>query len=197
MVVPNILGICVWSPPLDNLSNSVRGVEFCKELVKHFKSHNYDSVKSDNKKIDPRLRKMESEATTISNALFCAQNGDVSALKRIIGISLRLEDAVDYDGRTALHVAAAEGQFEVAQFLVGATSEENLNCITRRDRFGFTPLDDANRFGHEKIANYLKNLYTKLNLANNEAIKEESPIVADDSNENEENKGKVEETNEA
>ena len=30
VVVPNVMGICIFSPALDNSNNSVRGVEFCK-----------------------------------------------------------------------------------------------------------------------------------------------------------------------
>ena len=29
LVVPNTLGICLWSPPLDGNGNSCRGVQFC------------------------------------------------------------------------------------------------------------------------------------------------------------------------
>ena len=30
LVIPNVMGIGVWSPPLDSLGNSVRGVQFAK-----------------------------------------------------------------------------------------------------------------------------------------------------------------------
>lgn len=30
LVVPNVLGMCIWSPPLDSLGNTVRGVTFCQ-----------------------------------------------------------------------------------------------------------------------------------------------------------------------
>ena len=33
LVVPGVMGVCVWSPRLDSLGNSVRGVALCKELV--------------------------------------------------------------------------------------------------------------------------------------------------------------------
>lgn len=30
LVVPNIMGVMCWSPPIDRLGNSVRGVHFCQ-----------------------------------------------------------------------------------------------------------------------------------------------------------------------
>ena len=30
LVIPNVMGITVFSPPLDSLGNSVRGVKFCQ-----------------------------------------------------------------------------------------------------------------------------------------------------------------------
>ena len=33
LVIPNVMGICIWSPRLDSLGNSVRGLDFCTELV--------------------------------------------------------------------------------------------------------------------------------------------------------------------
>ena len=30
LVVPNVMGICTWSPPLDQMGNSCRGVQFCE-----------------------------------------------------------------------------------------------------------------------------------------------------------------------
>lgn len=33
VVVPNLLGLALWSPPLDRMGNSTRGVAFCKVIV--------------------------------------------------------------------------------------------------------------------------------------------------------------------
>lgn len=33
LVVPNVMGIMCWSPPLDKLGNSVRGIQFCTVIL--------------------------------------------------------------------------------------------------------------------------------------------------------------------
>lgn len=30
LVVPNVMGVMCWSPPLDKFGNSVRGIRFCE-----------------------------------------------------------------------------------------------------------------------------------------------------------------------
>lgn len=55
LAIPGVGGITVWSPLLDELGNSVRGVEFCKRLVSRFRFHTFDNMlgQGDNR-IDPR-----------------------------------------------------------------------------------------------------------------------------------------------
>ena len=36
LVIPNVMGIGIWSPALDSLGNSVRGVQFAKVRVTEF-----------------------------------------------------------------------------------------------------------------------------------------------------------------
>ena len=58
----------------------------------------------------------------------------------------------DYDLRTPLHLAAAEGHLKVVEYFIAQGVELNP-----RDRWGNTPLDDAFRHGKKKVAKLLKN----------------------------------------
>jgi glutaminase len=44
VVVPSKMGICTYSPPLDNIGNSVRGVEFATRITQEFGWSVFDSV---------------------------------------------------------------------------------------------------------------------------------------------------------
>jgi len=47
VVVPNRMGIAVFSPPLDERGNSVRGVKVCEELSQQFGLHLFDCTEAD------------------------------------------------------------------------------------------------------------------------------------------------------
>ena len=61
IVIPNLCGICVWSPPLDEHGNSVRGVDFSTRMVEKFNFHIFDTIRSEknSKKLDPRINPNE------------------------------------------------------------------------------------------------------------------------------------------
>lgn len=44
IVIPGLMGICTFSPRLDGIGNSVRGVAVCHGLAQKFSFHNYDSL---------------------------------------------------------------------------------------------------------------------------------------------------------
>jgi len=59
-------------------------------------------------------------------------------------------NAPDYDKRTALHLAAAEGRREVVEYLVAQGADVNA-----RDRWGDSPLIEAVRHRHTGVATFL------------------------------------------
>ncbi|XP_066499518.1 glutaminase liver isoform, mitochondrial [Hoplias malabaricus] len=151
LVVPNIMGVMCWSPPLDRVGNSVRGIQFCQDLVSLFNFHNYDNLRHFAKKLDPRRQAGHERNKAVIELMFAAYSGDVSALRRFALSAVDME-LRDYDSRSALHVAAAEGHLEAVKFL---TETCRVNPLVQ-DRWGNTPLDDAMQFGQEGVVQMLK-----------------------------------------
>ncbi|RCN32899.1 glutaminase [Ancylostoma caninum] len=131
VVVPNLMGIALFAPPLDKMGNSTRGVAFCQKLIETFNFHNYDSLlHADSKKHDPRRRIGNRDTELVVSLLFAAKNGDFEVVRRMYLQGTNLEMA-DYDGRTALHVAAAEGHMHLVKFFVNVAKVNHQP----RDRF--------------------------------------------------------------
>ncbi len=42
VVIPGVLGMAIWSPPLDDYGNSVRGIAVCQQLVEQLPLHPYE-----------------------------------------------------------------------------------------------------------------------------------------------------------
>jgi hypothetical protein len=86
----------------------------------------------------------------VFNLLFAASRGHLQTIERIVADGETDLDGCDYDKRSALHLASAEGHLAVVQYLV-----ENHAQVNTRDRFNNTPVDDAIRHGHQPITEYL------------------------------------------
>ena len=145
------MGICTYSPRLDEYGNSIRGVEFFTELTKVFNFHNFDNLKNtDHGKKDPRERKDKEEITS-EEIIKYSSLGDVSALKRL-SITNGDFSHGDYDNRTPLHLACSNGHLNVVKYLI---EQGNLKDINPVDRWGGTPYDDAVRENHIEVSKYL------------------------------------------
>ena len=80
-----------------------------------------------------------------------AADGDLRSLRTLLvdmGVSV---NAGNYDGRRALHLAAAEGHREVVKFLLKCRADVNA-----QDRWGGTPMQDATRGGHKRVEKMLQ-----------------------------------------
>lgn len=159
VVVPGVMGIALWSPRLDALGNSVRGIEFCKQLVERYNFHNFDSLTlGENKKRDPRLKKNQTRIEGTVNLCWAASQGDISEIQKLASLGVDL-DGADYDGRTALHLAASEGHDMVVKYLI----ERGVH-LSPVDRWGGTPLTDARRGTHELVVRLLEDALQKKEL---------------------------------
>ncbi|XP_062856773.1 glutaminase liver isoform, mitochondrial [Trichomycterus rosablanca] len=150
IVVPGVLGITCWSPELDAHGNSWRAVHFCEELVSAFQLHSFDIRTPFRQVLSYRQWKVESEGYQIMNILLAAYRGDTQSLRRYF-LSGADMNAVDYDGRAALHVAASEGNLEVIRFLLENTGAK----CTLKDRWGNTALQEALRCGQGQAVQLL------------------------------------------
>jgi len=146
-VIPNLLGICVWSPRLDQQGNSHRAVRFFEKLTERYAFHVFDEITGDaSKKKNPRLRlAVNQNINVISEMCYAAANGDLTRMMEMVlsGVSV---DVVDYDGRAPLHLAAAEGRAKVAEFLINQGANVNV-----KDRWGATPRAEAEKYKHEDV----------------------------------------------
>jgi len=153
LVVPGLMGIAVWSPRLDEHGNSVRGIEFCRQLAAAYNVHVFDSVvtgRGQAGKRDPRRKKNQAEIEAVVALTWAASQGDLDEVRALLATGVEPGTA-DYDGRTPLHLAAAEGQLEVARYLLAAGADPRP-----ADRWGGTPLSDAEAGGHIQIAALLR-----------------------------------------
>ena len=150
LVVPRLMGVCIWSPRLDAIGNSVRGVEMAERMGGTFRLHLYDGVSARRERIDPAVRSAQTRARETSQALRAAELGDLRTLQRLFDDGSSLGDG-DYDRRTPMHLAAAEGQAEVVSFLLERGVDPNSH-----DRWGGTPLADAEFGQHTEVVELLK-----------------------------------------
>ncbi|XP_058044520.1 glutaminase kidney isoform, mitochondrial isoform X3 [Ahaetulla prasina] len=172
LVVPNVMGMMCWSPPLDKMGNSVKGIHFCHELVSLCNFHNYDNLRHFAKKLDPRREGGDQRVKSVINLLFAAYTGDVSALRRFALSGMDMEQR-DYDSRTALHVAAAEGHVEVVKFLLEACK---VNPFPK-DRWNNTPMDEALHFGHHDVFKILQEYQVQYTPPDNSSNGKENQTV--------------------
>ena len=91
-------------------------------------------------------------ASVMYPVLLCAaaSRGDIEAVERMLTSHVSI-DTGDYDGRTPLHLASAEGQIEMVQFLLLQGAD-----ATVVDRWGARPVEDAIRHGHHDIVKLLE-----------------------------------------
>lgn len=79
------------------------------------------------------------ESEMISRLLTAAAQSDTDTIQRLVDAGFKVQTS-DYDLRTPLHLAAAEGALASAKLILA-----NGGDVTAIDRFGNTPLDDSLR----------------------------------------------------
>ncbi|PRP81860.1 Rh type B glycoprotein [Planoprotostelium fungivorum] len=100
----------------------------------------------------PTRGKGKPSALAIGSLLFAASEGDAEMVEHILQEGSVSVNDTDYDKRTAMHVAAAEGREEVLLLLIEHGAD--LNCL---DRWKSSPLDDAIHHNHEACSKLIAN----------------------------------------
>ena len=154
VVIPGVCGICVFSPPLDEMGNSVKGVEFFKRLVNKFNIHIFDTLVSglEKKKSLTNINKN----TKINKIYMFCKNGEHQQLGEILEESdsdLDLNEG-DYDNRRPLHIAVEEEKIECVKILINKGARHNV-----KDRWGNTPLEKAKEINNMNIVNLFENKF--------------------------------------
>eukprot|EP00052_Salpingoeca_macrocollata_P028845 m.283688 g.283688 ORF g.283688 m.283688 type:complete len:697 (+) comp22906_c2_seq24:1334-3424(+) len=153
IVVPNVMGVAIYSPPLDDLGNSVRAVDFGHKLVQRFNFHMFDSLRGLQKsasKIDPTKSVQAQYDQQIMQFLRAAARGQMRELRGHIARGLDV-NVTDYDRRSALHLAACEGHAQVVSLLVSKGARVDV-----KDRWGHSPITEAHDNGHTHVVELLK-----------------------------------------
>lgn len=103
-----------------------------------------DAIVQQKASVSDLLRSKGGELPTdVGSSEFCAAAaaGDCPRLRVLHSCGVD-SDQGDYDNRTPLHLAAAEGKILAVNFLIGVSASVDV-----QDRWGATPLDDAIRGG--------------------------------------------------
>lgn len=136
VVVPNVCGICVYSPRLDKYGNSVRGVKLFNKLVKSYRMHIFDSfivAHSKCKAVDGNTAKL------LQMELYsCAEKNDYIRMKQLLESDIDDANLKDYDSRYPLHIAVESKSYECVWLLMVHGAKYNVV-----DRWGISPFKYA------------------------------------------------------
>ena len=80
-----------------------------------------------------------------------AADGDLESIKQYHACKVSM-NVSDYDFRTPLHIACAYGHMYIVEYLVGL-DEVDINA---KDRWGSTPLNDAEKTENEELCEFIK-----------------------------------------
>lgn len=139
-IIPEIMGIATFSPKLDNVGNSSKGIDFFKELSKTYSFHIYDNILTEKTHNLITKKNIIDNQFNIYSLLLAASKGDLNSIIILYSKGIDL-NSTDYDKRTALHLACSEGKINVIEYLIH--KNVNFNVV---DRWNNTPLDDFNKY---------------------------------------------------
>lgn len=133
LVVPNRFGICIYSPKLNKEGNSVKGLAVCEMIGRDMNEHIFHNIVS-----KTEFTSKDDKSVKVARLIAASANGDIETLEKLNGIVDYGES--DYDGRTALHLAAANKRTEVIRYLLSKGVKKDPV-----DNMGYTPYNEAEK----------------------------------------------------
>lgn len=135
-VIPGVCGISIYSPKLDKIGNSYRGIKFFEKMSEKFNIHIFDN-NCDSKKENIIQNDYHNKIILGFFLLDACKNNDINTINDVLskGCDINFKD---YDNRTALHIAVSERNIDIIEILI------EKNIVITKDRWGNTPIDDIN-----------------------------------------------------
>jgi ankyrin repeat protein len=135
---------------MNKFYNSHKGEIFLRKFVQEFEYNDIDHQYGGGEMKNTLLKKQMIGNLENIHLLYQAKNGDLKEIRRSVAIGRNINFR-DYDNRTALHLAACHGHFDVVRYLVNHGAAINVE-----DRFGNTPVEEAKNNGHTEIQQFLE-----------------------------------------
>ena len=142
-VVPKLCGICVYSPKLDKIGNSYRGVQFFERITSMYRLHIFDTLIDG---LDKKKQFMPSPVDTISQLCQACGDNNKELVAKILEENGVDVNKGDYDGRRALHIATDDKHYDCVELLVKHGADCNV-----KDRWGKSPIDKARELNDDTL----------------------------------------------
>ena len=144
-VVPNMFGICVYSPKLDDIGNSYRGIKVFEKLTSMYHLHIFDTLISG---LSKKKTLYNSNNEIISKLFDACKNDNHELVKSILEENdINLNEG-DYDNRCPLHIAVDEKSYNSIKILLDYGADYNVI-----DRWKVSPLSKAQKIKDQRIIN--------------------------------------------
>lgn len=135
-IIPGAMGIAVYSPKLDKIGNSYRGVQFFEKLSEKLNIHIFEN-EYNNDKLSVKHKEATNKKILGYLLLEAVYDNNKETIREVLskGVSINFKD---YDKRTALHLAVNENNTNVTKFLLKRGANIHI-----KDRWGKSPYDEA------------------------------------------------------